>query len=300
MRAPIPRPLRANTWAVVVLYRPEGDLWGRLRAAAEQVAGLVVVANDGVMPPMPAEASDCRLEFVVNTRNFGLGAALNQGIRRAQAAGASWVLLLDQDTLVRADLVCGLGEVWAAYPAPQSVAILAPNYRSHDGAQVAYDERCPWQHVSTAVTSGSLVATAAVDACGSMRADFFIEAIDLEFALRVRAAGWRLVASGTVLMTHAAGAGREYRIFGRRALVGDHPPWRCYLQIRNLVWTLRHHWRTDPAWAGLTILAIGKKFLLVCLAETEATEKLAAWVRGTADAWAERLPPPFEQGGQVL
>ena len=114
-----------------------------------------------------------------------------------------------------------------------------------------------------------------------MREAFFIDGIDIEFCLRVRAAGMHIVATGRPLMTHGAGATEERRLFGRTVLVGHHPPWRCFLQYRNLTWTLLHYAWTDPKWTGMAIFAMVKRICLVCLFERQRCAKLWAMLRGT-------------------
>jgi rhamnosyltransferase len=114
-----------------------------------------------------------------------------------------------------------------------------------------------------------------------MRESFFIEGIDLEFSLRVRAAGLQLAASGRPLMTHGAGAAQERHLLGRTVLVGHHPPRRCFLQFRNLTWTLCHYAMREPHWARMTVLAVGKRFCIVVLFEHQRLHKLWAMLHGT-------------------
>jgi rhamnosyltransferase len=128
-----------------------------------------------------------------------------------------------------------------------------------------------------------------IDRLGGMRESFFIEAIDLEFCLRVRAAGMHVVATGRPLMTHGAGAAEERLLFGRTVLVGHHPPWRCFLQYRNLTWTLLRYGRIDLTWTRRTLFAMLKRICLVCLFERQRCAKLWAMLRGTLVGIGEAL-----------
>ena len=273
-------PTRANTAAVVVLFHPEGDLTRRLRRVQDQVAWLTVVSNDGgAMDRLGALDAD-RLTHVRNSGNAGLAAALNTGLAYSGERGFSWCLLLDQDTVVDEDLLTGLADAYSAYPDHEKIGLLVPNYRSPGGTRLAYCPEVAWQTVATAITSGSLVPLAAIEQLGGMREAFFIEGIDIEFSLRVRAAGLHVVATGRALMTHGAGAAEERRLFGRTVLVGHHPPWRCFLQYRNLTWTLLRYGGGDPKWTRLTLLAMLKRICLVCLFEEQRCAKLWAISRG--------------------
>lgn len=274
-------PSQLNTAAVVVLFYPEGELVARLQQVLPQVAMLVAISNDGEGPARLAGLDAARLTHVQAAGNIGLAAALNQGLAQAAQRGFVWCLLLDQDTLVDDDLVSGLAEAHTACPSRSTVGVLVPNYRSPGAAaRLAYPGDVIWQPMETAVTSGSLVALETVRRVGGMREAFFIEGIDLEFSLRVRSAGLQLVASGRPLMTHGAGAAEERRLFGRTVLVGHHPPWRCFLQFRNLAWTLRRYGRKEPHWTRVTLVSILKRFCIIFLFERQRLRKAWAMLSG--------------------
>ena len=274
-------PSSSNTAAVVVLFHPEGALVARLQRVQTQVAMLVVISNDGEGHTRLAGLDVARLTHVQASGNIGLAAALNQGLAKAAHHGFAWCLLLDQDTVVDDDLVSGLAEAYTACPSRSKVGVLVPNYRSPGAAaRLAYPSDAIWQYMETAVTSGSLVALETLRRVGGMREAFFIEGIDLEFSLRVRSAGLQLVASGRPLMTHGAGAAEERRLFGRTVLVGHHPPWRCFLQFRNLAWTLRRYGRKEPHWARVTLVSILKRFCITFLFERQRLRKAWAMLSG--------------------
>ena len=276
----IESPSRATTAAVVVLFHPEGDLVGRLRRVITQVANLIVVANDGGDAGRLSELNVERLVYLKADENIGLAAALNWGLAHAVERGATWGLLLDQDTLVDDDLVGSLADTWNACPYRDRAVLLAPNYRSPQGARLAYPCEPVWQAVETAVTSGSLVALQTVQRVGGMREAFFIEGIDIEFSLRLRAAGLQLIASGRPLMTHGAGATEERRLLGRTVLVSHHSPWRCFMQFRNLTWTLWRYRRQEPRWTRTALVSMCKRCCLVLLFERQRPRKLLSMLRG--------------------
>jgi GT2 family glycosyltransferase len=282
------KPSQSNTAAVVVLFHPEGELVARLQRVMTQVAMLIVISNDGESHARLSGLDVARLTHVQAAGNIGLAAALNQGLAQAAQRGFTWCLLLDQDTLVDDDLVSGLAEVHTACSSRSTVGVLVPNYRSPGtAARLAYPSDVIWQPMETAVTSGSLVALDAVRCVGDMREAFFIEGIDVEFSLRVRSAGLQLVASGRPLMTHGAGAAEERRLFGRTVLVGHHPPWRCFLQFRNLAWTLRRYGNNEPRWARVTLLSILKRFCIIFLFERQPLRKAWAMVSGFTVGFAQ-------------
>jgi len=287
-------PSHDNTSAVVVLFYPEGDLLGRLKRVLPQVSRLIVLSNDGEGPQRLAGLDTTRITHIQAQGNIGLAAALNQGLSEAAKVEYAWCLLLDQDTEVDADLVAGLAETFLACPTRESVGLLAPNYRSPGGKRLAYPSDKAWQSLETAVTSGSLVAISAVHRAGGMREAFFIEGIDIEFSLRIRAAGLKLIGSGRPLMTHGAGAAEERRLFGRTVLVSHHTPWRCFMQFRNLTWTMWRYRRQEPRWVRAAMLSMVKRFILVLLFERQRFTKAWAMLRGTFAGTAQMLTDPHK------
>lgn len=274
-------PTRANTAAVVVLFHPEGDLTGRLLRVQAQVDWLIVVSNDGGTPDRLSALDPRTLIHLQNSANLGLAAALNTGLTHAHERGLAWCLLLDQDTVIDKDFLDGLAAAYSACPYRDKIGLLVPNYRSPGGARLAYPSDVVWQTVTAAVTSGTLVPLAVIDRLGGMREVFFIEGIDVEYSLRVRAAGMHVVATGRPLMTHGAGATEERRLFGRIVLVGHHPPSRCFLQYRNLTYTLLRYGPNDLEWTRITLFAMLKRICLVCFFERQRCAKLWAMLRGT-------------------
>jgi glycosyltransferase involved in cell wall biosynthesis len=71
---------------------------------------------------------------------------------------------------------------------------------------------------------------------------------DLEFGLRLRAAGYRVVVDGDIMTEQRALAGRLGR--GPRIPGSGLPPWRRYYSARNIVALAKRYGdRTAPAWA---------------------------------------------------
>ena len=278
----MPVPTRENTAAVVVLYFPDGDLFSRMHRVLAQVGRLIVIANDRVGKQRLDHSYSEVTTYIENSRNDGLAAALNQGLLQARQQGFAWCLLLDQDTLVDENLMRGLASTFDAFPMRERIGLLVPNYRSPGGGRTAYRTDVVWQTVATAVTSGSLVPLAVIDRVGGMLEQFFIESIDLEFCLRAGAVGLLVVASGQPLMTHGAGNAEERRFLGRKVLVSHHPPWRCFLQYRNLTWTMRRYFLSDPWWVAKSTCAMIKRIILVLVFEKYRYTKLKALFRGMA------------------
>jgi rhamnosyltransferase len=284
-----PAPGASRLAAVIVTYEPDAGFTSRLERIAPQVTRLIIVDNSPsapVRPHLPAGAP-ATVELIENGRNEGLARGLNQGLRRAAEAGCAWALMLDQDSEVDADIVPALLGVYERCPFRERVALVGANTRSPRSGRLAV--RCaPSQgefvEVKTTITSGSLVALPAYLAAGPLRDDFFIESIDLEYCLRLRRHGFRILLTCRPHMTHAAGAMEERRLVGRTILVANHAPWRYYYATRNLLVTARTYLWREPVWVLSALVNFGKAIVKMFLFEDRRSEKALRIIAGAWDA----------------
>ncbi|HYD65227.1 glycosyltransferase family 2 protein [Azospirillum sp.] len=295
MSQPSPFPDNAVA-AVVVTHHPDATVARTLAAALEQAHWLVVVDNASAVERLaPVEdavrAAGTRAELLRNAGNLGIAAAQNQGITRARALGARHVLLLDQDSVAQPGMVAALldaldsGErVGMAVPVTADDGQRKPTrfLVSADGRRAAAQapERPVLHHLLYAIASGSLIPMAVLDEVGPMREDFFIDFVDVEFGLRLRRAGWDIVAAREARLRHRLGAYEERRLLGRAVPVTHHSAKRRYTQYRNRVRTLRLYGGTLPAFLRAELPAIAVDLLRLVLFERGRPAKIAATVRG--------------------
>ena len=268
-------PARAH--AVVVSYRPDlGLLRALLEALAPQVAAIELVDNT---PVADARVADLAQELALPSLrlhrlgdNYGIACALNVGVQAAWNAGASHVLLSDQDSLPPPDMVAGLLRAEAELIASGvRVGAIGPRFTdAHTGITFPFQAWVPgkffYGHVHpsarqpvvealTLITSGTLIPAAAWAAAGPMREDYFIDYVDIEWSHRARAAGLHLFGTLYATMAHRMGDD-QLRVwyFGWRR-ESAYSPLRVYYRIRNFValcrvpslptrWKWRNGWYT--------------------------------------------------------
>jgi len=283
-------PRRETTGAVVAAYRPDAGFADRLGRIQCQVARVIVVDNSGPSDrAIGHQLAGTDVEVVENERNLGVATALNQGLRRASELELSWAVLLDQDSVVDMDALRRLAVIYDEYPAPEKIGLLAANARSLASGKLAVlgrRSRAGYFEVETTITSGSVLALAAYRSSGPFRDDFFIEGVDLEYCLRLRRHGFRILCSRDALMTHAGGQGLERSFLGRTVVVGDHEPWRYYYMLRNFVEIVRLYFCREPLWVLRATTNFVKTFIKIGLYERHKSAKFAAIARGVGDGIA--------------
>jgi rhamnosyltransferase len=241
----------ARVKAVATAYRPDlATLMESLVATAPQVEALLLVANDGApwSCQLPANVA-----LVRQAKNIGLGAAYNLAARWAREQGATHLLLLDQDSVPAPGMVAALLE---GFKQPGPVAAVGPLWRDsrtkEDGFFVrlarwgarkykpAAGEIVP---VDFLISSGSLISLAALADIGLFDESFFIEHVDTDWALRVRAKGYRLYGVADARLDHALGeAALTASPLGLRRRFFLYRPERNYYLLRNSITLWRRHY----------------------------------------------------------
>ncbi len=302
---PLRRPEPAAVCAVLVTYHPDAGLAERLARIRPQVGALVVVDNHSDPAELERVRTGCAAlgaELIANPENGGVGAALNTGVEWARAYGFAWVLTLDQDTVAGEELVAGLLRAYDGLEAPETVAVIAANYRHSEFGTFGYSplpgERSgeSWFETGAAITSGSLVSIQALDAIGPFCAELFIDHVDTEHCFRARRNGYRIVATREPLMEHAIGQNMARRVFGRTVWNQEYSPARWYYQARNTAYLVRAYGKAERAWARVIVRALVKAAVKTWLFGPHRIAKTRSMCAGALHGLAGRLPELM--GGQ--
>lgn len=284
--------------ACVVTYNPGPELAQHLAMLRPQVEALVVVDNGSAnAQTVVAQTHENGCSFIGNPQNLGIAAALNQAVRHAQALGARWLAMFDQDSSAGADLIPRLLQFGEAHPLAARMGVLAASHR--DRATRAHYHH-PWDILQEspdarllrgAITSGSLVRMDVFDEVGLFDESLFIDSVDHDFCLRARRRGWLVVESREQVLEHSIGAITVERLFGLRVVCTNHNAQRRYYMTRNQLEVSRRNFLFDPRWSfkGLLILVDG--CLTVLLYEGDKAAKLWAIVQGAAHFVCRRFGP---------
>jgi rhamnosyltransferase len=260
--------------AVIVTYHPEPLLVRDVvEAVQSQVTAVHVVDNGSAESTLDALRTMAGVQLHPQMRNLGIGAAQNAGIRVALAAGADFVLLLDQDSLPSPGMVAELLDVHGQLSRQgQRVGALGPLRVAADGSQAGfarlgigrYREMFPaagerWCTCDVLIASGSLMPRAALEGAGLMDEGLFIDKVDIEWCLRAARRGYVIAGVPGARLAHRLGD-RTVRLWALRWYrLPLHQPFRYYYMVRNSILMQRTpgvgwRWRLADAYQGLQIL----------------------------------------------
>ena len=278
--------------AVATAYHPDERLVAVVESALQTCAAVVVVDNTpGTDPTVTETLSDPRVTVLRSGANLGLAAALNRGIRELPEDTEA-VLLLDQDSVLPGDVVTALAD----YLEDPTIGIAAPTPwdAAHDSS---YDSlaalRADVADRTDVITSGMLVRRSALDRVGGFRQDFFVDFVDIDFCLRLRRTGLRIVQDQRLKLPHSLGDRRAHRLGPLRVQVVHYPAWRLYWIARGASTLLRENLRRDPAWSAKAVLFLASWTWRTAAFEDSRAAHVAALLRGMRDGLLGRLSPRY-------
>jgi rhamnosyltransferase len=274
--------------AIVVTYFPNIDLLMRqLRCMRSQVTHIIIVDNT---PDASCAVLQDYFEFATllsQGSNLGLASGINIGLKKAKLLDAEYVVLLDQDSLPKDDMVIKLLlELERVGPASR-VAAVGPYYSDPRGASknTAPALALNSTHVSTdfLITSGCLIATDAIEDIGEMCDKLFIDNVDLEWCFRAKSKGWNLIGTYSTELTHQLGDDhirmpRFMKLIGKEIVV-RHSSTRLYYFMRNriLLYWMPH---VPLVWKLQDVIRIPVKFLLGIVIAKSKREAAYAMLQG--------------------
>lgn len=292
--------------AIVTAYHPDELLRGVVESALTACEAVIVVDNtpsagEGGERTAPGAAGpggplhgleDLRVTVLGDGGNLGLAAALNLGLA-ALADKTEAVLLLDQDSVIPEGMVESLARdlddpgIGIVGPSPVDLGS-GQRYETFAGRHKQLDDR------DVVITSGMLIRRDCLERVpGGFREDFFVDYVDVDFCLRARRNGVRIVRDLSLEMPHSIGDVRRHRVLGRSVKVGHYAAWRHYWISRNGSLLIREHVRHNPVWAAVNTLFLGRWFVFIVLFEPQRRSHCAAFLRGLADGLTGKVARRF-------
>ena len=296
--------------AVVVLVLNRRDDTIQCLRSLERVRwhrlSLIVVDNgstDGTAEAVRTTFPE--VEVIRSEENVGFSDGNNIGIRAALEAGADYVMLLNNDTLVDEGAIEALvGEaqrrpdVGAVCPLihyvdpPDRIWYAGARFDPravHNGRHTGYGERDTGQYhsvreIGRATGAAMLVPREVIEQVGYLDGRLFIQVEDVDWSLRMRAAGYRILFVPQALVSH-----RVAMTSG-----GERAPMTAYYEMRNTLFVSSWH----APLRGLTRLRRELGSLAVHLLHARLAPNPVANARAVLGGWrdfrAGRLGPYSE------
>lgn len=280
--------------AVVITYNPSPDVLQNVQSLGGQVGHVVVVDNtpasrDPAVLHQVEQLGACTV--LRNGSNLGIATALNLGIRHAIALGFPWIITFDQDSRVPEGYMQAMFADYEQAAGHCRVGILSPRYRDARLGVFLFTPRAANGDVFACMTSGSMFQAATFQQLGPMEDDFFIDYVDLEYCMRLRAAGFQVVQCPNAVLAHSLGRITQHRLLGKPYTTTNHSAKRRYYITRNRLVLIRRYFSIDREWALGDLKGFVADAIKILLAEQDKLSKARYICLGIYDALRFRMGP---------
>jgi rhamnosyltransferase len=278
--------------AVVVTYHPSARMLENLRKILDQVQALVVVDNGSDPEEIKALRSASQsigFHLIRNEENVGLAEALNQGVRWAKEEGYPWVILFDQDSAITDGFISQMFSAWELYPQHERVGSMHPKYVDPETGAESKVRRASDGGPVFSLTSGALMPSWIFDKIGWFASEYFIDCVDFEYCLRIRAAGYLIADSRQAVLLHHVGHPRRISFLGFSFRSTNHSTMRRYYMSRNRIVVCRKYLRRFPGWVFQFMNESLRDTVKCFLAEQSRARKFRSLLLGTWDGLTGRM-----------
>ena len=275
-----------NVCAVVVTYFPDSGFPERLRRISEQAEKVILV--DNCTTGEACSAIDIALhgkpniELIKNSENLGVATALNQGVKKAFEYGFLWIVTFDQDSVPQPNMVEKMLETWETYPELQKLMVAGPQtiFPNCSPISAIMEGDKTWEEVAHVITSGSLISKKAFESVGYFLDSLFIDYVDIEYCLRLRNRGYRIIQVRDSILLHDIGKISEHHILGRNVRTTHHDPIRRYYQFRNSLLLHKVYKKIQAEWYRCNRMILFKIICLILLYENRKSRKIVQIMKG--------------------
>lgn len=274
--------------AVVPTYRPDPEA---LAAVLTSITVPTIVVDDA----SPCTSDQVLRDVAMTTpvvrhgRNAGVARGLNDGLAWAVERGATWLLTVDQDSVLPPDYLNGLLDQVSL---SESIlgrgrvgAVGAGRIDDASGAlgyPVSWRTGIPTTH--ELIQTGTLWSVGALVGVGGFDETLGIDAVDAAACLRLREADRAIVVAPAVAISHRLGDGRQVTVLGRSVLASGHSPQRRTTMVRNRIRLFPAEFAMSPLHALRTIRRVSVNTVLAVTVEPDRWAKAKASARGLLPA----------------
>lgn len=138
------------------------------------------------------------IKYAARNINKGLAHGLNVCCDAAYKEGFQWIMLFDQDSVITADMVEGMCDFIAEYD-EEKLAIAAPMIDDFKNRRVREKKAKRKKEV---ITSGMVLKLEVFKKTGGFLNALFVDAVDIEYCLRLAKNGYFILENNQVRMAH--------------------------------------------------------------------------------------------------
>lgn len=237
--------------ALIVTFNPDIKRLVKNITAVHPQTDLLVIVDNGSenRNEIKRVADQFSISFLNLFSNQGIASAQNQGIKYLAELKCKWMLTLDQDSVIPANLVEEFRN--SKYFIDSNTGIIAAQYDDPNWTETQRSFKLETDAMATkktmVIASGNLVRYEAWVKSGGYDEWMFIDQVDFDFCARVILSGYNIWQLNGVIMEHEVGKViqkpvlAKILLFPKKAIFGDHSAFReYYIQRNTIVYSKRY------------------------------------------------------------
>ena len=272
--------------ASIITYNPDLDrLEKNINAIATQIDCVVIVDNGSKNIKDICKIKDkskFNIELILNEKNMGVAAALNQALNYANSNGFDWILTLDQDSVCANNMIEEMKKYYKKEN-NRKIVLIAPNILDENVHLENVEIQEGIEYTNAVITSGSLTKIDVAIGINGFVEKLFIDQVDFDFCLRIKDAGFDIIRVNSAIIYHQLGEISGHKFLLKTITTTNHSPLRRYYYYRNLVYMCKTHKENHKEWIDFEVKHAIKNILRIILFEKNKFKQIKFITKGISD-----------------
>lgn len=256
--------------AVVTLYYPNENHFLNMKNYLANVDKLYVMDNTPDVNHESDLPKSKKIEYY-SFHNIGVSKALNFGCECASGEGYKWILTMDQDTILLSNVLLEMKKIIETKEM-KKIGIVTPWHKTKLKIE---KPKKKIDYPQDVMTSGNIVNLEIWKEIGGFNEDFFIDGIDIEYGLRLKKYGYKIMRLNELEIEHDLGD--IFYVKGK--LCTNHSGIRRYYMNRNYHYIYDCYKETDKEFCEF-LISNYKTMLKVILFEKNKFSKVYGFILG--------------------
>lgn len=276
-----------NIFIAITFYNPEEIFFEKIKSLSENFKHVFIYDNSelsSVGEKDLVKLNQSLVDYRFNGKNDGVAKALNESVVQALQKNADYILFLDQDSLFGVDDIIQLyNQAEMLKLRDPNAKLFSPNIICEYADENKYLKKTGYEEKEWLITSGCLINLDVFLIAGFFDENLFIDFVDSEFSIRVKALGYKLIQFSSPIMRHELGYSRKigfYRFY-------SHSPIRNYYIVRNKLYIERKHKKYFNYFKIMSFLLF--YFLRVVFLEDRKSDRIKFLYKAVTDYFSGKM-----------
>lgn len=268
---------------MVILYNSSQIVLHNIRSYILQVEKLYVIDNSDYVDEAIVEEIKRfnNVHYIYRNGNKGVADALNTGARHAIEDGFDYLLTMDDDSSIGPGYIQTLLDYYLVNTTKKIGIVSCKHSKSLRGEE--------YNGVAYTMTSGNLLNLNVYEAVGPFLNELFIDQVDHEYGLRLKANGYKVVEINSVTINHRLGELKVKKFIIWNIPYVYHSETRVYYLTRNSLFVISKYFKLFPGASFRILKSLLKEMIKIALFEKKNQSLVDAVFVGIWDAFRNRL-----------